>query len=121
MIYSSAGHEHILVYRNDTREIESIQSGGFMLGMLADIDEFLAETPITFAPGDKILLYTDGVTEALNAQGERFSLPRLKEAFIRHGQKSADELTLSVKDDVYSFIGDHPQYDDITLVVLEAT
>ena len=118
--YSSAGHEHILIYRNGG-EVEAIISGGFMLGMIPEIGSFLEEREIRLQPHDKILLYTDGVTEAESQNRDRFSLDRLKEVFKKHSQKPANELMLAVKDEVYTFIGDHPQYDDITLVVMEAT
>ncbi|MFA5115981.1 MAG: SpoIIE family protein phosphatase [Candidatus Omnitrophota bacterium] len=132
--YSSAGHEHILIYRNELGvegvvprgtspmgSVEAIISGGFMLGMMPDIETYLEDRELHLQLHDKVLLYTDGVTEAENHSGERFGLDRLKEAFQKHGAKPADELMKAVKEDVYSYIGSHPQYDDITLVVLEAT
>jgi serine phosphatase RsbU (regulator of sigma subunit)/uncharacterized protein (DUF983 family) len=120
LVYSSAGHEHILICRDRSTQIEEIQSGGFMLGMIADIDTYLEEREIKLQPRDKVLLYTDGVTEAENTSGDRFNLTRLKESFQKHSQKPAGELMQSIKDEVYGFIGSQPQYDDITLVVLEA-
>jgi len=120
LLYSSGGHEHILLCRNGSKRVETIQSGGFMLGMLADIDSFLEEKQIKLEFGDKVLLYTDGVTEAQNQAEDRFGLLRLQEAFQKHSQKPANELMLAVKDEVYSFSGAYPQFDDITLVVLEA-
>jgi len=120
LTYSSAGHEHILLYRHKAKIFEAIQSGGFMLGMIPNIEQFLEEKQISLGPDDKILLYTDGVTEAENQNGVRFGLDRLKEVFQKYSQKPAQELMQSVKDEVYSFIGTHPQYDDITLVVMEA-
>jgi len=119
-IYSSAGHEHILVFRSQTQTLETIQSGGFMLGMLPDIDSFLEERQLNLALKDKILLYTDGVTEAENAAGDRFGLEKLKESFKKYSRQPPAELIQAIKDEVYAFIGNHPQYDDITLVVLEA-
>jgi len=120
LVYSSAGHEHILIYRAHSDSVETIQSGGFMLGMILDIDVYLEEKQLKLQYGDKILLYTDGVTEALDAAGGRFGLGKLKESFNRHGQEPARELIQAIRDEVYGFIGSHPQYDDITLVVLEA-
>ena len=120
LTYSSAGHEHILIYHNENQALEVIQSGGFMLGMIENIETFLEEKQIELQPHDKILLYTDGVTEAENQSRERFGLDRLTESFQRHSQKPAAELMQAVKDEIYVFIGDHPQYDDITLVVMEA-
>jgi len=120
LTYSSGGHEHILVYKSKTGTVESIVSGGFMLGMLPDIDRFLEEKQLHLDPHDKILLYTDGVTEAENQAKDRYGLEKLQEAFVKYGSKPADELMRLIKEEVYSFIGNHPQYDDITLVVLEA-
>ena len=119
LTYSSAGHEHILICRN-AGVVEAIVSGGFMLGMLPEISSYLEEKQIKLEPKDKVLLYTDGVTEALNSEGERFGLKRLVDSFQKHSSQSADQLMHSIKDEVYAFIGSHPQYDDITLVVLEA-
>ena len=119
MIYSSAGHEHILIYRGRTRILETIQSGGMMLGMIPDIEMFLEERQLQLDSGDKILLYTDGVTEALDENQERFGLPRLKGLFEAHQAQPADELMKFIKDEVYAFMGNTPQYDDITLVVME--
>ncbi|MFA5096559.1 MAG: PP2C family protein-serine/threonine phosphatase, partial [Candidatus Omnitrophota bacterium] len=121
LTYSSGGHEHILLFRHSTKSLESIQSGGIMLGMIPDVGMFLEEKELLLAPEDKVLLYTDGVTEALDQSGQRFGLDRLKEAFAGHISKPALELMNAVKDEVYSFMGSCPQYDDITLVVLEAS
>jgi serine phosphatase RsbU (regulator of sigma subunit) len=120
LTYSSAGHEHILILRHHTGELEAIQSGGIMLGMMHDIDKFLEEKNIILASKDKILLYTDGVTEALNQGQERYGLDRLKESFKNHGDSPSQELMNLIRDEVYAFIGATPQYDDITLVVMEA-
>ena len=92
-----------------------------MLGMIPEVGNFLEEKQIQLSPHDKVLLYTDGITEAENASRDRFGLERLKEIFIKHSPKPAPELIQAIKDEVYEFIGDHPQYDDITLVVMEAT
>ena len=119
LTYSSAGHEHILIYRASSRNVESIISGGFMLGMIPDIANFLEDRQLTINPGDKIVLYTDGVTEARNPQEDLFSLERLIELVNKHGPKPADTLMSSIKEEVYSFIGTREQYDDITLVVME--
>jgi serine phosphatase RsbU (regulator of sigma subunit) len=129
--YSSAGHEHILIYRSNlasegvapqgtSPNVEAILSGGFMLGMMPDIGQFLEDKSIVMNSKDKVVLYTDGVTEARNPSEEFFGLPRLIEAVSVHGSEPAKELLCSIKDEVYTFIGTREQYDDITLVVMEA-
>ena len=91
-----------------------------MLGMVPDIAAFLEDKTITLQPGDKIILYTDGVTEARNPNEDLFSLERLIDIIGKHGSKPAEQLLSSIKEEVYSYIGTREQYDDITLVVMEA-
>lgn len=119
LTYSSAGHEHILIYRTQNNNIEVIMSGGIMLGVPVEIDGLLEEKEISLDTGDKVLLYTDGVTEAENEKGERFGLKRLTESFSANSRKQTTELIQSIKEEVCAFSGPHPQYDDITLVAME--
>ncbi|MFA5116398.1 MAG: GAF domain-containing SpoIIE family protein phosphatase, partial [Candidatus Omnitrophota bacterium] len=130
--YSSAGHEHILIYRNNlgiervvpqgtSPNVEAILSGGFMLGMVPEIDQFLEDRQLTLNPGDKAILYTDGVTEARDINEELFGLKRLTDIISKEGHKQTRDLLDAIRQEVYSFIGAREQYDDITLVVMEAT
>ncbi|MDD5067672.1 MAG: PP2C family protein-serine/threonine phosphatase, partial [bacterium] len=120
LTYSSAGHEHILLYHDSTKEVDEIMSGGTILGILPDIDKMLEEKNIILKHSDKILLYTDGATAAQNQEKDRYGLERLKQSFMKHSQKPAHVIMKAVKDELYEFMGSYPQYDDITLVVLEA-
>ncbi|MDD4908952.1 MAG: SpoIIE family protein phosphatase, partial [Candidatus Omnitrophica bacterium] len=120
LFYSSAGHEHILIYRKDGN-VEAIISGGFMLGMVPEIDEYLEDRSLSLNPGDKVILYTDGVTEARNIDEDLFGLKRLTLLIQQHGHKPAQDLLSIIKEEVYAYIGTREQYDDITLVVMEAT
>jgi serine phosphatase RsbU (regulator of sigma subunit) len=119
LTYSSAGHEHILLYRS-SGGVESILSGGFMLGMIPDIDTLLEDRQLSLNIGDKVILYTDGVTEARNPSEELFSLKRLTGIIAKHGNEPAQDLLSIIKEEVYTYIGTREQYDDITLVVMEA-
>ena len=101
--------------------VEAILSGGFMLGMVPEIEQFLEDRQLSLQPGDKVILYTDGVTEARNPNEDLFSLPRLTDIIEKHGHRPANELLDTIKQEVYSYIGTREQYDDITLVVMEAT
>lgn len=120
LIYSSAGHEHILVYRSKEKRVEAIKSGGIVLGMLPEVSELLEETSLALDHGDKILLYTDGVTDAKNEQGERYELNRLREMFQKYCSLPPTEMILSINTEILTYMGDTPQYDDITLLALEA-
>jgi serine phosphatase RsbU (regulator of sigma subunit) len=70
------------------------------------------------APGDAVLLYTDGVTEALNGEGEEFGEQRVLEATRQHRRLSLPELLEAVADQARRF-SSHEQADDITLIVAE--
>ena len=70
----------------------------------------------TLAPGDAVLLYTDGVTEALNGEGEEFGEERLLQAARQHRELSPPELLAAVADQTRGF-SPHEQADDITLIV----
>lgn len=136
--YSSAGHEHIIIYRSNgilaensdiqssasgiqQSFVEAIPSGGFILGMLPEIGQYLEDKELRLLKGDKIVLYTDGVTEAHNVSEELFTLTRLTESVKKHGHKSSGELLTCLKEEVYGFIGAAEQFDDITLLVIECT
>ncbi|MDD5066632.1 MAG: SpoIIE family protein phosphatase [bacterium] len=118
-LYSSAAHENALIYRKARDQIETLRGGGALLGVMPDIDKFLYDEEIPMNPGDKILLFTDGVVSALNANKDRFGLTQLKSVFLKYAGEPAREIMYSVKNEIYSFMGSLPQQDDITLVVLE--
>lgn len=71
---------------------------------------------IQLTPGDTVFLYTDGVTEATNAKKELYGEQRLLALLNRLGDVSMDELCKRVKEDVDVFVGDEPQFDDITML-----
>lgn len=136
LIYASAGHEHILVLRKDSSlededidiketfkfdnlRLDLIKSGGVLLGMLPDVEGFIKEKKLSFSRGDKLLLYTDGATEARREDGERFGLLRLKEAFKKHRDKDIASLTEAVYQEIKNFVKNYPQFDDIALLGAE--
>ena len=67
-------------------------------------------------PGDMLVLYTDGVTEAFDVQGQEFGEQRLVESLLRYQQLSPHELLTTILDEVKQF-SPHEQHDDITLIV----
>jgi sigma-B regulation protein RsbU (phosphoserine phosphatase) len=66
-----------------------------------------------------MVLYTDGITEALNADEEEFGLDRLEAAALASRHLSAPEIVRAIRDGVASFVGQTPQSDDLTLVVIK--
>jgi serine phosphatase RsbU (regulator of sigma subunit) len=119
LTYSSAGHEHIIHYHAKTQKCTVTRSGGIALGMVPDISHIVVEKEIPLEQNDAIVLYTDGITEAKNEAGEMFGLKRLVEAVEKYGFKNANGIFDRVTRSLSTFIGQAPQEDDITLIVLK--
>jgi phosphoserine phosphatase RsbU/P len=116
----SGQHEEVLVVRSggqverfDTTEL------GFPLGMVDDIASFVVQAQIPLNPGDGVVLYTDGVTEAENTRRDLYGIERLIEVIGQNWQRSALEINQAVIEDVRRHVDQHTIYDDITLVVLK--
>jgi len=122
MTFVGSGHEYILIYRAKTGKIDSIKCGGIALGMTPDNSKIVKELALPLEIGDQIILYTDGVTEAQNTQGEMFGLDRLNELIIKYASEYGPEgLTHHIATDFSQFVGDAEQIDDITLMALKYT
>jgi serine phosphatase RsbU (regulator of sigma subunit) len=122
MTYVGAGHEHILVYRKEAGQIEDIVSGGTALGMVEDVSKSAQEKEIPLGKGDMVVLYTDGITEVKNKEGELYALERLKSSIMEYGaQYSASGVEHHIAQDLSAFVGDESQLDDMTLIVVEKT
>lgn len=116
LTFSNAGHyPPILVRANG--EIERLEAGGAVLGVLADSGYLQAQ--IATAPGDRLILFTDGITEARDAVDEEFGEERLISLAIEHRACSAPALQARLTEAVASFTGGRFQ-DDATLIVLGA-
>ncbi len=82
-------------------------------------DSVLEERELTLSPGEVLLFYTDGFTEAMNAIGDEFGEDRLVASLGKHRSGTASGIIQNICLDVNKFIGDHPQHDDMTMVVLK--
>lgn len=119
LTYTSAGHEHVIHYHAKSQKCTVTRSGGIALGMVPDISNIAVEKEIPLEENDAIVLYTDGITEARNDQGEMFGLKRLVQAVEQYGYKNANGIFDRVTRAMSTFIGQAPQEDDITLIVLK--
>jgi sigma-B regulation protein RsbU (phosphoserine phosphatase) len=90
-----------------------------VLGLAPDIQEKLEERPLNIEPGDKVVLFTDGVVEAQNATEEEFGMARLTASLERHGGLAPEKVVDAVRRDVTEFMDGNPQYDDITVIAME--
>jgi len=120
--WAGAGQEHVIVYRVAQRNVEVIKTGGIVLGMFDDIRDNIYQQSLVLDKGDRLILYTDGVTEARDSNDEMFGRSRLVETIREISPFFSAKETLSyVMDKIHKHIGDAPQFDDITIVVLRKT
>lgn len=120
LTYVGAGHEHILVYRSKSGQCDAFLSGGVALGMVPDNTKLIKENEIVLDNSDVVVLFSDGITEARSESDELFGLERLKEAVKEYAaQYSADGINYHIARDVITFMGSHPQEDDMTLIVMK--
>ncbi len=112
-VYSNAGQNPpILLTRDGVRRLET---GGPILGAFAE-SRFEQET-LCLSEGDTVILYSDGVTEARNAQDEEFGKDRLMSCATAHGSQSAADLLNGILSSVQEFCLGAPQTDDISVTV----
>ena len=118
--YSSAGHDPPVVIRVDGSAEQLPAMGGIALGVAPEelFKANLKEHTFSLGPGETLLLYTDGVSEAMNIEHEEFGTARLLELFVGNAPKSADEAMTTVFDAVREFAGEAPASDDITCLAL---
>ncbi len=97
--------------------LSELDTTGMPVGLIEDAEFALAEEWL--APGDKLFVYSDGVTEAQNAAGDFFGKKRLRDALTAHAGESAVALHDAVQEAVTAFTGGASQSDDITMLALE--
>jgi serine phosphatase RsbU (regulator of sigma subunit) len=117
--YAGAGHEHLLVQRARTGAIERLRSGGTVLGLSPDLEGRVEEKPLELEPGDQVVLYTDGATEAASPEGEELGLDRLVAIVSEARGRAPKDMVEHVIGRVHAFAGvGHPPRDDLTVVAL---
>ena len=117
--YVNAGHNPAILYSqsNPTGHILHLTSTGIPLGV--EQDSIYAQESATLNPGDILLLYTDGLTEASNARGEQFSLERLEQVLLNSAQLSSQDIINAIVAAVCSFTPTGQPDDDLTLVMIK--
>lgn len=115
--YANAGHNPPLLLRASHAACAPLDAEGLVLGVKRDVD--FHERSVELAPGDKLLFYTDGITETQNRQGDFFGVERLCNAFRRHRALSPEALIQAALADVRAFHGAAQASDDIAMVVAD--
>jgi serine phosphatase RsbU (regulator of sigma subunit) len=115
---ANAGHNDTLVFRAATRSVERIGSTDPLLGFLPDL--VFGEHRVRLAPGDVLVVYTDGITEATNAAGEMFGDDALDRVLREHAGRTAEGIRKSIFEAVDKFVGRRGYDDDVTVLVVKA-
>jgi serine phosphatase RsbU (regulator of sigma subunit) len=117
LTYANAGHNPPLL-RQSGGAIENLPPTGVLVGILPDL--ILSEASVTLAPGDLLVAYTDGLTDALNSSGEDYGLPRLQAALASAPASGAALQLAHLSEDLAAFTAGVLPFDDITLLVASA-
>ena len=115
--YANGGHNLPVIFHADGSSTVLPYTQGLALAVLSGFD--FEEGEITLAPGDTLVLYTDGVTEAMDTEKEEFGMERLRAVFAGGQPESAKTANEAVFAAVREFVGDAPQSDDITCLTLK--
>ena len=116
---SNAGHESPLLVPGDGGPVRWLEGSGPMIGAFGSLE--LGECRSDLAPGDTVLLYTDGVTDARASSGERFGDERLLEVIDRCRGETARQTVDSIAAATRAFQGEMPAADDVTIVAIRRT
>ncbi|AKX95783.1 serine phosphatase [Moorella thermoacetica] len=112
----SAGHPAPLAFSGNKLRILKVK--GVALGLLEGYQGTEPDT-VSLAPGDVVLLYTDGLVEARNGQGQTYGLKRLENITLANSCQNAIQLRDTILNDLFTFTGRKQQRDDVTLVILK--
>lgn len=114
--YINAGHNPPIHLSGN--KISQLTEGGFMIGIL-DFGINYEVGKITLAPNDTIVFYTDGVTEAMNKNGDEFGEEKLTEILLANKDRPAINILEDIEESIVHFSRDTAQYDDVTLIVMK--
>jgi sigma-B regulation protein RsbU (phosphoserine phosphatase) len=125
MTYARAGHTPLIYVpggEGEERHARILAPDGLVLGLKIDdgatFERLLEEDTIPLAPGDLYLFFTDGISEAMNAADDCFGEQRLGRLLEANSRLPPDELRTRVLAEIAQFVGDVPQHDDMTMILL---
>ena len=117
VIFANGGHNHPLLFRSATGTFETLAVRGIILGALPDIH--LDSNEVWLAPADLLVLYTDGLTEAMDPEYEEFGEARLRQVINDRRESGAAEIMDAILKAMQRFVNGAEQSDDLTIVVVK--
>jgi sigma-B regulation protein RsbU (phosphoserine phosphatase) len=120
---SRAGHDAPILYEHASKSVTPVKPPGMVLGIDSGsvFDRITCDFALSLKRDDCLLLYTDGVTEALDANGDEFGPERMMECVRVSAPEGAPAIITRLIDELRSFVGAQPQNDDITLIAIRKT
>ena len=118
LILAGCGHDRPLVWRAREQRVERLDVGGMVLGVVPDLSPHVEELALRLEPGDHLLLYTDGVTEAMDPLRQMFGLERLERFLAQQGHLPPRGLIQALLGELELHRAGAEQHDDITLIAL---
>jgi serine phosphatase RsbU (regulator of sigma subunit) len=119
--YARAGHCPVLYYSATTGKAEYIKDKGVALGMVRNNSyrNFIEANEFSYLPGDIMMLYTDGITEAKNSKGDEFGYDKLIEVLLEVKQATARQIQEHLIKRLYEFSGTENINDDYTTMIIK--
>ncbi len=123
VILSRAGHDAPLLYKSSSQTVTPLKPPGMVLGIDSGnvFDRLTSDVAVPLERDDCLVLYTDGVTEAIDTEGDEFGVERMIESVRASAMNGAPAIVTRLIDDVRNFVGSQPQNDDITLIAIRKT
>jgi len=123
VVLSRAGHDAPLLYKSSSQTVTPLKPPGMVLGIDSGsvFDRLTSDVAVPLERDDCLVLYTDGVTEAIDTEGDEFGVERMIESVRASAMNGAPAIVTRLIDDVRNFVGSQPQNDDITLIAIRKT
>jgi serine phosphatase RsbU (regulator of sigma subunit)/pSer/pThr/pTyr-binding forkhead associated (FHA) protein len=118
LTYSNGGHNNPFLSRS-TGEVERLDRGGLPIGMMQGVP--YQEASVQFEPGDVLVIYSDGITESVDAQDEEFGEQRLIEVLKQNRSRSSSGIRDRIDEALSRFVGSMAPVDDMTLMIIKRT
>ncbi len=119
--YCNAGHQRALLLRKGAEQLERLDTNGIFLGAFDDAGEMYENKKLKLKPGDRLILYTDGIVEAINEEREEYGHQRFEEIIKFSSELGNDLLADIIIDDIESFCLGFPKKDDIAMVIMDVS
>src|SRR5213596_2300463 len=121
--FARAGHDAPLWYQRQSENVTPVKSPGMVVGIDSGnvFDRLTVDFPVPLERNDCLVLYTDGLTETLNSEGDEFGVDRMMQSVRASAKAGAQAIVKTIIEDVREFTGSVPQNDDMTLIAIRKT